>query len=75
MTVRTDAYDVIRRDALAGIERRRLQPERELAEVRVEVERAVDDYQRRARLGEEFPLGDPAAMVNACSDRSPTSAR
>ena len=55
---------VIRRDALAGIERRRLQPERELAEVRTEVERAVDDYQRRARLGEEFPLGDPAAMVH-----------
>ena len=64
MNVRTDAYEVIRRDALAGIERRRLQPERELAEVRTEVERAVDDYQRRARLGEEFPLGDPAAMVH-----------
>ena len=64
MNARTDAYDVIRRDALAGIERRRLQPERELAEVRTEVERAVDDYQRRARLGEEFPLGDPAAMVH-----------
>ena len=64
MNARTDAYEVIRRDALAGIERRRLQPERELAEVRTEVERAVDDYQRRARLGEEFPLGDPAAMVH-----------
>ncbi len=64
MTTRTDAYEVIRRDALAGIERRRLQPERELAEVRVEVERAVDEFQRRARLGEEFPLGDPATMVN-----------
>ena len=34
VTTRTDAYEVIRRDALAGIERRRLQPERELAEVR-----------------------------------------
>jgi pilus assembly protein CpaF len=64
VTARTDAYEVIRRDTLAGIERRRLQPERELAEVRVEVERAVDDYQRRARLGEEFPLGDPATMVD-----------
>ena len=64
MTARTDAYEVIRRDALAGIERRRLRPERELDEVRVEVERAVDDYQRRARLGDEFPLGDPATMVN-----------
>jgi pilus assembly protein CpaF len=64
VSARTDAYEVIRRDALAGIERRRLQPERELAEVRTEVERAVDDYQRRARLGEEFPLGDPAAMAH-----------
>ena len=43
VTVRTDAYDVIRRAALEGIERRRLQPERELGEVRAEVERAVDD--------------------------------
>ena len=64
MTTRVDAYDVIRRDALGGIERRRLQPERELAEVRSEVERAVDDYQRRARLGEELPLGDPVTMVH-----------
>jgi pilus assembly protein CpaF len=64
VNARTDAYEVIRRDALAGIEHRRLQPERELADVRTEVERAVDDYQRRARLGEEFPLGDPAAMVH-----------
>jgi pilus assembly protein CpaF len=63
-TARTDAYETIRRDALSGIERRRLQPERELTEVRTEVERAVDDYQRRARLGEEYPLGDPAAMVH-----------
>jgi pilus assembly protein CpaF len=64
MSARTDAYDAIRRDALGGIERRRLQPERELAEVRAEVERAVEDYQRRARLGDEFPLGDPAQMVH-----------
>jgi pilus assembly protein CpaF len=63
MTVRTDAYETIRLDALAGIERRKLQPDRELAEVRTEIERAVDDYQRRARLGEQVPLGDPAAMV------------
>jgi pilus assembly protein CpaF len=64
MTARTDAYDLIRRQALAGIERRRLQPDRELAEVRLEVERAVEDYQRRARLGEEVPLGDAPTMVN-----------
>jgi pilus assembly protein CpaF len=60
---RTDAYDAIRRDALRGVERRRLQPERDIGEVRVEIERAVDEYQRRARLGDELPLGDPIAMV------------
>jgi pilus assembly protein CpaF len=60
---RTDAYDVIRRDALAGVERRRLQPARQLEDVRIEIERAVDEYQRRARLGDEVPLGDPDVMV------------
>jgi pilus assembly protein CpaF len=58
-----DAYDLIRRDVLRAIERRQLQPDRELAEVRAEVERAVDDYQRRARLGEARPLADPSAVV------------
>jgi pilus assembly protein CpaF len=62
-TTRTDAYDVIRRDALAGVERRRLQPDRQLGDVRAEIERAVDDYQRRARLGTELALGDPLSMV------------
>ncbi len=64
MTVRTDAYDVIRRDALGGIERRRLQPAAQIAEVRLEIERAVDEYQRRARLGDTVPLGDPPEMVH-----------
>jgi pilus assembly protein CpaF len=63
VTVRTDAYDIIRRDALTGIERRRLQPAAQIGEVRVEIERAVDDYQRRARLGDEVPLGDPPEMA------------
>ena len=36
MTARTDAYDVIRHEAIAGIERRRLQPERQLSEVHAE---------------------------------------
>jgi pilus assembly protein CpaF len=64
MTVlRTDAYDAIRQDAIAGIERNRLEPERQLAEVRSEVERAIDDYQRRARLGEGVPVGDTRAMA------------
>jgi len=63
MTARTDAYDVIRRDALTGIERRRLQPAAQVTEVCAEIERAVDDYQRRARLGDQVPLGDPGGMA------------
>ena len=63
MTARTDAYDIIRRDAITGIERRRLQPAAQVGEVRVEIERAVDDYQRRSRLGDEVPLGDPPEMA------------
>jgi pilus assembly protein CpaF len=64
MSLRTDAYDVIRHDVIAGIERRRLQPEVQLVEVHEEIERAVEDYERRARLGEEVPLGDADAMVH-----------
>jgi pilus assembly protein CpaF len=63
VTARTDAYDIIRRDAISGIEQRRLQPAAQISEVRVEIERAVDDYQRRARLGDEVPLGDPPEMA------------
>ncbi len=61
--VRSDAYDVIRRDALARVEQRRLQPAQQATEVRAEVEGAVDAYQRRARLGDEIPLGDPTVMT------------
>jgi Flp pilus assembly CpaF family ATPase len=63
VTTRTDAYDIIRRDAITGIERRRIQPAAQIGEVQVEIERAVDDYQRRARLGDEVPLGDPPEMA------------
>jgi pilus assembly protein CpaF len=63
MTTRADAYDGIRRDALVRIERRRLRPEGDLDEVRAEVHRAVDEYQRRAHLGDEIPLSDPGDMV------------
>ena len=61
--VRIDAYDAIRRDALAGIERRRLRPDDQPGEVRVEVDRAVDEYQRRVRTAGGLPIGDPEAMV------------
>jgi pilus assembly protein CpaF len=57
------AYEIIRRDALARVERQRLQPAKQSAEVRAEIEGAVDAYQRRARLGDEIPLGDPIVMT------------
>lgn len=63
MIGRADAYEAIRRDVLARLERRRLRPEADLDEVRAEVHRAVDDYQRRAHIGEEVPLSDPTGMV------------
>lgn len=67
-----DAYDAVRRDVLDAIERRRLRPDRDLAEVRIEAQRAVEEYQRRARLGEEVPLVDPIAtterVVRSISD-------
>jgi len=63
MTTRTDAYDVIRRDVIARVERRRLRAETDLEQVRSEVGQAVDDYQRSAHLGEVVPLGDPQTMV------------
>jgi pilus assembly protein CpaF len=58
-----DAYDAIRRDVLLRVERGRLRPEVDLDEVRTEVDRAVDAYQRLALLGEEIPLVDPAEMA------------
>jgi pilus assembly protein CpaF len=61
--VSSDAYQEIRRDVLARIERRRLRPEGDLDEVRTEIRDAVDEWQRRARLGEEIPLVDPPAIV------------
>jgi pilus assembly protein CpaF len=60
---RADAYDAIRRDVLGRIDRRRLRPEGDLDEVRVEVGRAVDAYQRRAHVGDEVPLHEPQEMI------------
>lgn len=60
---RADAYDAIRRDVLGRIDRRRLRPEGDLEEVRAEVGRAVDAYQRRAHVGDEVPLHEPQEMI------------
>jgi len=63
-SVTVDAYDGIRRNVLARIERRQLRLEGDLDEVRVEVQQAVDDYERRARLGEALPLVSPSVMAD-----------
>jgi len=60
---RADAYDAIRRETLTRIERRRLHVESDLGAVKEEVHRAVDEWQRRAHLGQEVPLGDPQEMA------------
>ncbi len=57
------AYETIRGDVLAALEDGRLAPDSEPAVVRRHVECAVAEHERRARLGETVPLGDPAAMV------------
>jgi pilus assembly protein CpaF len=62
--VAVDAYEEIRRDVLARIARRRLRPEGDLDEVRAETHRAVEEYERVARLGEELPLLSPAVMAD-----------
>ena len=63
--VTVDAYDVIRRDVLARIERRRLRPDVDLDEVRGEAVRAGRRVPARcAMLGEQLPLADPAVMVD-----------
>jgi pilus assembly protein CpaF len=73
-----DAYAVIRRAVLAGIERRRLRPAEQLAEVQAEIERAIEDYERQARLDGEMALGDPRAMaqrvLRSITDMGPLSA-
>jgi len=60
----TDAYELIRRDALARVEQRRLRPDADVEEIRAEVEQAVDRYQRLAHRGEELPLSDPSGMAD-----------
>jgi pilus assembly protein CpaF len=63
VTIYADAYDLVRRDVLGRVERRRLRPEADLEEVRREVESAVDEFQRRAHIGEATPLSDPHDMT------------
>jgi len=60
----TDAYEIIRREVHARIDRRRLRPEVDLEAVRGEVGAAVDEYQRTAMLGEHLPLSEPSELAD-----------
>ena len=62
MTV--DVYEELRREALARIDGTGIDPENQLEEVRELLELAVEDYQRRAHLGDGRSLADPRATVN-----------
>ncbi len=62
--MKADAYEGIRQDVLTRIERRALRTEGDLDEVREEVQLAVDEHERLARLGEELPLVSPSVMVD-----------
>jgi pilus assembly protein CpaF len=62
MTV--DVYEELRREALARIDGTGIDPESQLEEVRELLEVAVEDYQRRAHLGDGRSLADPRATVN-----------
>ncbi len=59
---RFDAYDAIRREVLGRLEAQPAATEDPIA-VREAVQRAVDDYQRRARRGEQEALFEPLEMV------------
>ena len=57
------AYEQIRRAVVSTVEDLRLDPARDVAEIRRVVSGAVQDYQRRAHLGEGRALADTHHMV------------
>jgi pilus assembly protein CpaF len=61
--VTVDAYEEIRREVHARIDRRRLRPDADLEAVRGEVSSTVDEYQRAALLGAHLPLSDPSELA------------
>lgn len=59
----SDAYEVIRRRAVALVEERGIDVVEDKSETRRVVAGAVEDYQRRAHLGGDRALADPAGMT------------
>ena len=72
------AYEQIRRAVASTVEDLRLDPNRDLDEVRRVISGAVEDYQRRAHLGQERALADTTEMVervlSAVADYGPFTA-
>lgn len=64
MSDRSRAYDRIRRRAMALVEEQRVDPSGEREDVRRVVATAVEEYQRRAHLGEGRTLRNPGEMVD-----------
>ena len=65
-----DVYEELRREALAQIDGTGVDPETQLEEVRELLEVAVEDYQRRAHLGDGRSLADPQATVERYGEGS-----
>ena len=63
MTTRSTAYLDIRRRALELVEEERLDAATDLGAIRRIVATSVEEYQRRAHLGDERTLGNPGEMV------------
>ncbi len=59
----TTAYEQIRRAVVSTVEDLRLDPGRDLDQVRKVISGAVEDYQRRAHLGHGRALADTTQMV------------
>ena len=59
----TTAYEQIRQAVVSTVDDLRLDPARDLSEVRRVISGAVEDYQRRAHLGHGRALGDTNEMV------------
>ncbi|HZD23658.1 MAG TPA: ATPase, T2SS/T4P/T4SS family [Acidimicrobiia bacterium] len=71
----TDVYESLRREALARLDGRGLDPHEQSAAVRTLLEETVDEYQQRAHLGDGRSLADPKAtverLVRSVMGRSP----